>query len=127
VAAFPCLIYAFPIKAQTRLNGRFGAFGAGSGILRAVTHPIGLTDITALTGTVVGVVALVLSVVNYLRDTPKVKVTLLWDMSVTDQPRYDTRKLWGLVTVANVGRRPVYIRVANLKLPKGYKHSHLSS
>jgi hypothetical protein len=54
-----------------------------------------------------------------------VKVTLSWDMSTTDNPRYDRHKLWGLVTVANVGRRPIYVRVANLKLPKGHKNSHL--
>jgi hypothetical protein len=30
-----------------------------------------------------------------------------------------------LGVVANVGRRPVYIRVANLQLPKGYKHTNL--
>jgi len=90
-----------------------------------VTHSIGVTDITALTAAVVGVAALVLSIVNYVGDTPNVKVTLLWDMSITDQPPYDPRKLWGLVIVANVGRRPVYIRIANLKLPKGYKNTHL--
>ena len=90
-----------------------------------MNHPVGITDITALTGALVGVTALVLSVINYLRDSPKVRVTLLWDMRVTDSRRYDTTKLWGMVTVANVGRRPIYIRVANLKLPKGYKHSHL--
>jgi hypothetical protein len=84
-----------------------------------------ITRLTALTGAFTGIAALVLSITNYLRDNPKLKVTLLWDMSVMDNPRYDRTKLWGLVTVANVGRRPTYIRVANLKLPKGYEHSHL--
>lgn len=56
---------------------------------------------------------------------PKIKVTLQWDMSVTDNPRYDRNKLWGIVTVANVGRRPIYVRMASLKLPKGHKNSHL--
>lgn len=69
-------------------------------------HTVGLTEITALTGAVVGVAALVLSITNYLRDTPKVVVALFWDMSITDNPRYDRRKLGGLVVVSNVGRRP---------------------
>src|ERR1700687_4513119 len=90
-----------------------------------LTHTVGLTEITALTGAVVGVTALVLSITNYLRDTPKVIVGLFWDMSITDNPRYDRSKLWGLVVVSNVGRRPIYIRIANIKLPKGHKHSHL--
>lgn len=88
-------------------------------------HNISLTDITAFVGALIGVAAFVLSITNYLRDNPKIKVTLLWDMSVTDNPRYDRSKLWGLVTVANVGRRPIFVRVANLQLPKGYKNSHL--
>jgi hypothetical protein len=66
-----------------------------------------------------------LSITNYLRDNPRVAVTLLWDMSITDNPRYDRNKRWGLVNVANVGRRPIYVRIANLKLPKGHKNSHL--
>ncbi len=78
-----------------------------------------------MTGAFTGIVALVLSNTIYLRDSPKIKVTLLWDMSITDNPRYDRNKLWGLVTVANVGRRPIYVRVAHLQLPKGYNHSHL--
>ena len=90
-----------------------------------MTTHAGLTEITALTGAFTGIAALVLSITNYLRDNPKVTVTLSWDMSVTDNPRYDRNKLWGLVNVSNVGRRPIYIRIANLKLPKGHKHSHL--
>ena len=86
---------------------------------------ISITQITAVTGAFTGIAALVLSLTNYLRDSPKIKVTLLWDMTVTDNPQYDRNKLWGLVTVANVGRRPIYVRIANLKLPKGYKNTHL--
>jgi len=89
-----------------------------------MTALVGVTEITALTGAFTGIAALVLSITNYLRDSPKIKVALLWDMSVTDNPRYDRNKRWGLVTVANVGRRPIYVRIANLKLPKGYKKSH---
>ena len=86
---------------------------------------IGVTQVTALVGAFTGIAALVLSVTNYLRDNPKVTVTLSWDMSVTDNPRYDRNKQWGIVSIANVGRRPIYVRIANLKLPNGYKNSHL--
>src|ERR1700682_2565679 len=80
-----------------------------------VATPIGVTQVTALVGAFTGIAALVLSVTNYLRDNPKVIVTLLWDMSVTDNPRYDRNQQWGIVSVANVGRRPIYVRIANLK------------
>jgi hypothetical protein len=90
-----------------------------------MTPQIGITQVTALIGALTGIAALVLSITNYLRDNPKVTVTLLWDMSVTDNPRYDRNKQWGIVTVANVGRRPIFIRIANLRLPKGHKDSHL--
>jgi len=88
-------------------------------------HTPDITTITAMIGAFTGIAALVLSITNYLRDNPKLKVGLRWDMSVTDNPRYDRDKKWGLVSVANVGRRPIFIRVANLELPRGYKYSHL--
>jgi hypothetical protein len=89
-----------------------------------MTQPVSLTDITALTGAVVAVAALVLSIINYRRENPRVVVKLFWDWGVTDNPRYDPKKLWGFVEVSNVGRRPIYIRNASLKLPKGYEHTH---
>ncbi len=36
-----------------------------------------------------------------------------------------TRQMYGLAKVTNVGRRPVFISVVALELPKGFKHSHL--
>ena len=86
---------------------------------------VGLTQVTALTGAFTGISALVLSITNYLSDSPKIRVLLLWNMSITDNPVYDRNKRWCLVTVANVGRRPIHVRIANLKLPKGHEHSHL--
>lgn len=77
-------------------------------MLLSMTPHAGVTQITALIGAFTGIAALVLSITNYLRDNPKVTVTLLWDMSITDNPRYDRNKLWGVVSVANVGRRPIY-------------------
>ncbi len=68
-----------------------------------------VTEITALIGAVVGTAGFVLGVINDLRDRPEVSVSLLWDMTVTDNPRYDPNKEWGPVIARNVGRRLVYI------------------
>lgn len=84
-----------------------------------------ITDIAALLGVVFGTAGLVLGILNHLRDRPKVLVKLHWDMSVTDNLKFDPRKKWCLVTVTNCGRRPIYISHASLKLSKGYKYTHL--
>lgn len=86
---------------------------------------VGTTEVTALVGAVIGTAGFVLGIVNYLRDRPEVRVTLDWDMAVTDNPRYDPNKRWCVVTAANVGRRPIYISRASLKLPKGYDRRYL--
>jgi hypothetical protein len=86
---------------------------------------IGLTDVTALTGAIAGAAALALGVVNYLRDTPKIIVKLFWDRSVVNIPGCDPNKLYGLVLVSNVGRRPIYISHAALSLPNGYEETRL--
>ncbi len=84
-----------------------------------------ITDVAAILGAIFGTAGLVLGILNYLRDRPEVLVKLYWDMSVTDNPKYDPKKKWCLVTVTNCGRRPIYISHASLKLPKGYKATHL--
>ncbi len=78
-----------------------------------------LNDWATLLGLLSGVTAIVLSVINYLRDKPRIKVTLQWDMKVTPNVVYDSNKLWGVVTATNTGRRPIYISHAALRLPKG--------
>ena len=73
-----------------------------------------------MTGVVLGTFGSVLGVLNYLRDRSRVTVTLHWDMAVTNSPIYDSRKKWGLVKVANVGRRPVYVSHASTP-PAGFE------
>ena len=80
-----------------------------------------ITGIAALLGVIFGVSALVLGILNYNRDKGRTRVTLQWDMSSYGDPRYDEDKLYGVVTVTNTGRRPVYISRVALKLPKDYK------
>ena len=84
-----------------------------------------ITQLTGLLGLVFGVIGTVLGVLNYLRDRAEVKVTLQWDMAVTPGGKYDATKRWGIVRVANVGRRPVFVSHVAIRVPKGFEHSHL--
>ena len=86
---------------------------------------ITLNDFATTVGLLVGGAGFALGVLNYFRDKAKVVVELSWDMPVTEGTQYDSSKLWGVVYVTNIGRRPIYVSHAALKLPKGYDHSHL--
>jgi hypothetical protein len=76
--------------------------------------------VTGILGAVLGSAALAISILTYLRDRPKLKVTLQWDMVDTQR---GTKM--GLVRVTNVGRRPTHIGAVALVLPSGYAHDHL--
>jgi len=76
--------------------------------------------ITGILGAMLGSAGLAVSILNYLRDRPKLKVTLQWDMTVLE-----TGATLGLVRVTNVGRRPAHLGAVALVLPPKYKHSHL--
>jgi hypothetical protein len=67
-----------------------------------------------------GTAGFVMGIMNYLRDKPKIKVRLKWDMT-----EIHTSRMFGFLTVTNVGRRPIYITAAALRLPKGFRSSHL--
>ena len=85
-----------------------------------------LTDITATLGAVFGTGGLVLGILNYLRDRPKVKVLLQWNMlAIPNNPLPQGERECGMVTVTNAGRRPVYISHACLRMPKHYEHDML--
>src|SRR6266700_2689712 len=74
----------------------------------------------AVLGMILGTAGFTISLMNYLRDRPRVRLTLKWDMT-----ELGTGRLFGLVKVTNVGRRPVFISAVALELPPGFKHSHL--
>lgn len=84
-----------------------------------------LTDFLAVFGLVAGVTGTVLGVMNYWRDRAKLEVSLEWDMEVTPGSGYDHTKKWGVISITNIGRRPIYLRYAALRLPKGYDGTHL--
>ena len=86
---------------------------------------ITLNDIATLFGLIFGISGFALGILNYLRDTPKIKLELRWDQAVTDNPVYDKCKKWGILLVVNVGRRPAYISHAALKLPKNLEWEYL--
>src|SRR5437879_1130780 len=80
-----------------------------------------LSAAAAIVGMVLGTAGFVMSLINYLRDRPRAKVFLKWDTALVG----DASKQMGIVRVTNVGRRPIYISVAALQVPKGYRYSHL--
>ncbi len=86
------------------------------------------TDLAAIFGLISGVTGTVLGVLNFLRDRAAVEVSLQWDMSVSPGTEYDPNKKWGVITVANTGRRPIFVSHVAIRLPKkaaikgGYSH-----
>jgi hypothetical protein len=79
-----------------------------------------LADHAVIVGMILGTAGFVMSWMNYLRDRPRIRITLQWEMTNSH-----TGALMGLVRVANVGRRPVFLSVVALKVPRGFDSSHL--
>ncbi len=79
-----------------------------------------INDLATVIGLVTGVSGFTLGLLNYLRDKPRVKVELRWEMKTSD-----TQEKIGVIRVANIGRRPIFLSHIALKLPKGYEESHL--
>jgi len=79
------------------------------------------SDIAAILGMILGTAGLVLGILNHFRDRAKIIVILKWDMRFTDNPVYNSRKSWAIISVANLGRRPIFISKAAIYLPKKYK------
>ena len=78
-----------------------------------------ITLVTSICGIAFGLSGLVLGILNYIRDRSRIAVTLTWDMSIPDDPRYDPAERYGLVRVTNTGRRAAFISIVALAPPKG--------
>lgn len=94
-------------------------------VINALRHwtphfTVTLSNLAAILGMLLGTAGFVMSLMNYLRDKPRVRVVLQWDMKDTG-----TGAMMGLVRVSNVGRRPVFISAVALEVPKGFEYSHL--
>jgi hypothetical protein len=83
-----------------------------------------ITQLTGLLGLIFGIVGTVLGVFNYLRDRAVVRVSRQWDMTMASGPRSSNEKM-GLIRVANIGRRPIFVSHVALRLPKGFSKTHL--
>ena len=92
--------------------------------MNSVTWITVLTSVTAILGVAFGIAGFVLGILNYLRDRPRIKVRLQWNMTlVGDSFPKDDRKC-GLVTVSNTGRRPIYISHVCLLVPNDQGHKY---
>ena len=84
-----------------------------------------LSEIASVLGMVFGSGGLVIGILNYLRDKPRVTVRLSWGYRIANSDVHDPKKLYGLVTVTNCGRRPIYITSVSISLPKEFSGSRL--
>src|SRR6267142_6674223 len=88
-------------------------------------HSISLTDAGALLGMIFGTAGLTLGVLNHVRDNSNIKIRLSWDYQDLSPGTPNNNKLYGVVTVTNLGRRPVFISLVDIPLPKEIGAKHL--
>lgn len=72
-----------------------------------------LTTITAIGGFVFGLSALILGILNYRRDRPKLIVSLRWDAIIVRDTK-GVNATFGQIYLTNTGRRPIYITSAGI-------------
>ncbi|HHF7346531.1 TPA: hypothetical protein ACPSKB_002972 [Legionella feeleii] len=68
-------------------------------------------------GIMTGMSGLVLSILNYIRDNPKLYVTLSWDFEAFGNTNLEKGKKYGIVRVTNTGRRPIFISHISIITP----------
>ncbi len=78
-----------------------------------------VTQVVAQIGAFTGAAALVLGIMNYWRDRGSLKVELAENVIITGMPAYPQHRRWGVVYVANRGRRPIWFSSVSLILSTG--------
>jgi|SRR5215472_157922 len=86
--------------------------------------------VTGILGALLGTAGLIISIRAFLRDRPKITVTLNWDLEPIAKPlpigvSIKKPDRIGVVSVTNVGRRAIHIVVVGLELPKHYEYDML--
>jgi hypothetical protein len=79
-----------------------------------------ITEIAAILGMILGTAGLVISILNYLRDRPCVKVNVQWNVTSPDFP-----EPYCIIHITNTGRRPVFIMYVAFELPPGSSEPYL--
>lgn len=74
--------------------------------------PLVISIVRGILGSVLGSAALAIPILNYLRDRPKLRVELFWDLV------QGTSDSVGVIRVSNIGRRSVYFYGASLVFPR---------
>lgn len=69
-------------------------------------------------GVISGISGLVLGIMNYLRDNPKLSISLTWDLEPFGEIPLDKDKLYGVIQITNTGRRPIFISHVSIRTPK---------
>jgi hypothetical protein len=80
------------------------------------------TFVLSIIGTLTGTAGIVLSILNYLRDRASGLVSLQWDFQELGPNNQPTGQPVGVVAIANNGRRPLYIKLVFLEVPKRSGH-----
>ena len=76
---------------------------------------------TAILAALLGTAGFVISILAFLRDRPRIRVALNWDLESVDHQGVRI----GVVSVTNIGRRAIYVGAVALELPKQHRYNAL--
>lgn len=80
---------------------------------------VDLRDATALSGALLGAAGFAVGAANYIRDRPRLRVTLQFDME--GYGNLTNSGPWVVVSIANTGRRPIYVSHVGLRPASRWK------
>lgn len=83
-----------------------------------MSHDV-VTSVVAQIGAFTGAAGLALGIMNFWRDRGSLQVELAENIIVTGMPQYPPHRRWGVVSIANRGRRPIWFSSASLILDTG--------